>query len=87
MEKTIIMGISINTRNTHAVHVQDVLTKHGCIIKTRLGLHETSDDCCSRKGIVLLQLCGSDKNIRIRKGLTKNRGCNSKYYGNIITLL
>ncbi|KAJ50524.1 hypothetical protein BD780_000468 [Clostridium tetanomorphum] len=72
MEKTIIMGISINTRNTHAVHVQDVLTKHGCIIKTRLGLHETSDDCCSRKGIVLLQLCGSDQEIsELEKDLLK----------------
>ena len=43
MDKTTIMGIVIDPRNTHAVDVQNILTRHGCIIKTRLGLHETSD--------------------------------------------
>ncbi|MBU5484743.1 hypothetical protein KQI86_10395 [Clostridium sp. MSJ-11] len=65
MDKTIIMGVSIEPRNLHAVKVQDILTRHGCIIKTRLGLHETSTDTCSHKGIVLLQLCGEDKDIEI----------------------
>lgn len=65
MDKTTIMGIVIDPRNTHAVDVQNILTRHGCIIKTRLGLHETSDDSCSHKGTILLQLCGSNEEIGI----------------------
>lgn len=72
MNKTTIMGISIDPRNTHAVDVQNILTRHGCIIKTRLGLHETSDDSCSHKGTILLQLCGNNEEIEIlEKDLSK----------------
>ncbi|WP_027624248.1 hypothetical protein [Clostridium lundense] len=64
MDKTTIMGVSIDPRNIHAVDVQNILTRHGCIIKTRLGLHETSNDSCSHKGTILLQLCGSNEEIQ-----------------------
>ncbi len=35
--KRIIMGIQVGDRESEAVKVQELLTKHGCIIKTRLG--------------------------------------------------
>jgi transposase len=58
-----IMGITINLRTAHAPAVQEILTKYGCLIKTRLGLHETDEKACSEQGIVLLQLIGSDEEI------------------------
>jgi hypothetical protein len=36
-----------------------VLTKFGCTIKTRLGLHEVKDDFCARSGLIILELTGS----------------------------
>ena len=38
----VIMGIQVGDREQEAVKVQELLTKQGCIIKTRLGLHEAS---------------------------------------------
>jgi len=50
------MAIAINPRTKAAPTVQEILTKHGCIIKTRLGLHEASESTCSQRGLILLQL-------------------------------
>ena len=49
-----IMGIEIKDREQSAVKVQELLTKHGCIIKTRLGLHEVKNQC-SANGFILLE--------------------------------
>lgn len=50
-----IMGIEVGNREEDALKVQDLLTKNGCIIKTRLGLHESSEDLCSRTGLIILE--------------------------------
>jgi hypothetical protein len=51
----IIVGISVNHRAGSAKEVQDILSKYGCIIKTRLGLHEAGSDC-SDEGLILLEM-------------------------------
>lgn len=51
----VILGIQVGDREHEAVKVQELLTKHGCIIKTRLGLHEASTGQCSSKGLILLE--------------------------------
>ncbi|GAA0743391.1 hypothetical protein [Clostridium oceanicum] len=56
-----IVAIKISPRNKTAPKVQEILTKHGCIIKTRLGLHEASIKNCSTSGLILLDLIGDDK--------------------------
>ena len=53
-----IMAILQENRVDTAVKVQDVLTKYGCNIRVRLGLHDAHVDSCSNSGIILLQLCG-----------------------------
>ncbi|HAF29254.1 MAG TPA: hypothetical protein DCG75_09430 [Bacteroidales bacterium] len=58
-KETRILGILITDRQKEAGKVQNVLTKYGCSIKTRLGLHEVSDDVCSASGLLLLELTGS----------------------------
>lgn len=63
MKKTRILGIYINNRVKDAVQVQDILTRYGCSIKTRLGLHEVTQDHCSTTGLILLELTGEQKEM------------------------
>jgi hypothetical protein len=57
-EKHQIVGIHINDRVKKAHQVQDTLTKFGCLIKTRLGIHETGEEYCSPNGLIILELAG-----------------------------
>ncbi|WP_303868333.1 hypothetical protein [Acetobacterium wieringae] len=50
-----IMGIQVGNRENEALKVQELLTKNGCIIKTRLGLHESSEEMCSITGLIILE--------------------------------
>ena len=54
-----IMAIMLDRRVDNAVAVQGVLTKHGCAIRMRLGLHEVDKEFCANWGLVLLQICGT----------------------------
>ncbi len=51
----IIMGIKVEERVDKVSRVQELLTKHGCEISTRLGLHVASADACSTQGLILLE--------------------------------
>lgn len=52
-----IMAVRIEQREATAVQVQKILTDYGCSIRTRLGLHDqTNDNTCSPSGILILQL-------------------------------
>jgi len=57
IDKHIILGVHITDRTKRAVEVQRVLTAHGDVIKTRLGLHEIERSQSSPNGLVLLELC------------------------------
>ena len=50
-----IMAIKTNSRTSNVDTLQKTLTKFGCNIKMRLGLHEAGD-VCSDEGLILLQL-------------------------------
>jgi hypothetical protein len=52
----IIVGVHITDRVRHVGDVQSTLTEYGCSIKTRLGLHEASEDFCSTSGLLLLEM-------------------------------
>jgi len=58
MEAHIILGIHVTDRAKKAGDVQAVLTEYGCSIKTRIGLHEVSEQSCSTNGIILLEIFG-----------------------------
>lgn len=62
----VILGIHITNRVRNAGEVQKVFTEYGCNIKTRLGLHEVSDNYCAGEGVVLLELIGGPE---IRQGM------------------
>ncbi len=61
-----IMAVTISKRIAEAVKVQQALTKHGCIINLRVGLHETGN-VCADDGLVLLHLCGAKKEVAALK--------------------
>mgnify|MGYP000956919530 CR=1 FL=1 len=58
-KETWILGILITDRVQKVMDVQSILTKYGCNIKTRLGLHEVVQDYCSQQGLILLELTGT----------------------------
>lgn len=59
-EKHILFGIHVTDRVHRAGAVQEVLTKYGCSIKTRIGLHDTDDRKCSSSGVILLEMFGDE---------------------------
>jgi hypothetical protein len=63
MTKRNIVGLLILTRNETAIQVQKVLTAWGCMIKTRLGIHDGVLDNCTQSGLVILELVGEDEKI------------------------
>ncbi|MCI0474053.1 MAG: hypothetical protein L0Y76_10775, partial [Ignavibacteria bacterium] len=56
--KTVLL-ILIGKRKDSAVEVQKLLTAWGCLIKTRLGIHDGILENCSDEGLVILELYGS----------------------------
>jgi len=56
----IILGIHVSDRLKNAGEVQKVFTDYGCNIKTRVGLHDASENVCSPSGVVLIEFFGSD---------------------------
>lgn len=51
-----IFGIRLSDRINNSNDLQNLLTSYGCIIKTRIGLHDTSCGVCSPYGIILLEV-------------------------------
>jgi hypothetical protein len=79
MEEKRILGVLITDRKKEAGEVQKVLTKFGCSIKTRLGLHEASDETCSNEGLILLELTGDYKEMdNLEKELENIEGTETK---------
>ncbi len=66
---TTIIGIKISNRLQSAIAVQEILTKFGCIIKTRIGLHEEINGQCSPKGLILLEIIDDKKAVDIANEL------------------
>jgi len=48
--------VKLKARNVEAVRFQEVLTKHGCDISLRLGLHEMGGPECTNEGLIILQV-------------------------------
>lgn len=62
-----IIGISVQNRLDDAQKLQEILTRYGCAIKTRIGLHDMSEFAC---GIVLLEVV--DKVHELYQELSKS---------------
>jgi hypothetical protein len=65
MKKSVLL-ILLGKRKDSAVKVQSILTGWGCIIKTRLGIHDGVLDDCSDNGLLILELVGdASKNTEL----------------------
>ena len=49
------MGILLKERTKSAPEVQELFTRYGCEINTRLGLHAASSNSCSPDGLIILE--------------------------------
>jgi len=73
-----VTAVVISKRTAEAVKGQQVLTNHGCIIRLRVGMHETGD-VCAEDGPALLQLCGTAKEVAALKAdLNQIKGVKAK---------
>ncbi len=55
-----ILFIKVLDRLKEAGRLQKLLSENASIIKTRLGFHELNDYKCSRVGLIILELNGTD---------------------------
>lgn len=58
-----IMLINLGQRRQNAAKVQEILTKHGCAIRTRLGIHEVGN-VCAESGLVILDLVAEAEELK-----------------------
>ena len=78
-KETWILGIYISERVKHVPDVQSVLTKFGCTIKTRLGLHEVENSAVSTLGLIILELTGHrEEYLKLENELLKIEGLEVK---------
>ncbi len=78
MKKTLLM-VLVNRRKEEAPTVQKILTGWGCIIKTRLGIHDGVLDDCTNTGLIILELVGDEaKNKELVHKLDILSGVNAK---------
>jgi hypothetical protein len=54
--KRTILGVHVAQRTRHTAQVQKILTRFGCSIRTRIGLHEAAEGACSPNGLILLEV-------------------------------
>ncbi len=73
------MVVLISHRKDAAAKVQAVLTGWGCMIRTRLGIHEDVQENCSENGLLFLDLAGDeDKIIDLERKLNVLSGVTAK---------
>ena len=81
MQKTVLVMLMRNRRES-ALRVQKLLTDFGCIVKTRLGIHDGVSDKCSDTGLIILELAGKPKDkVTLAAKLNKVPGVKVKTVG------
>ena len=51
-----IIAIKLENRSQDAIKFQNILTKYGCSINTRIGLHTNNDYTCNNYGLMLIEV-------------------------------
>ena len=59
-----VLLVLVDHRKDAAVNVQKTLTAWGCLIKTRLGLHEGVLTDCSEHGLIICELVGEQSQLK-----------------------
>jgi hypothetical protein len=58
--KHTIFGVHVSQRVDNVPAVQAVLSKYGCNIRARLGLHDADGTSCSPSGLLLIDAFGPE---------------------------
>lgn len=61
MKEIKILGLYVNRSKDGTQRIQEILTRYGCSIRTRLGLHDTEEEYYDDCGLILLELYGNDE--------------------------
>lgn len=78
MRKT-VMVVLISHRHEAASKVQAVLTGWGCMIRTRLGIHQGVEENCSENGLLFLDLVGDREKLEeLERKLNVIRGVSAR---------
>lgn len=64
MDKTVVLGVLLSHRKDQASKFQEIVTGNGCKIKTRVGLHHADVNNCPISGVILLDIIGTDEEIK-----------------------
>ena len=75
---TTIIGVRLDNRTQTAVDFQKTLTHFGCVIKTRLGLHEVAEDKCAPNGLILLEIIDDNEAEKLQAELLQIAGLELK---------
>ena len=71
---TTIIGIKLTNRVELSNDFQNIISKYGCAIKTRIGLHSTCSSVCANWGIVLLEIIDEAAITDLKKELSQLNG-------------
>lgn len=71
---TVILGLKTDNRSETALRIQKVLTKFGCFIRTRLGLHSPKSVDCTEYGLLLIEITNKEKSVDIEQMLLEIDG-------------
>ncbi len=58
MDQLTILGLVVENKEKNAQQLQDIFTKYGCTIKTRLGINEIDFPEKENAGLIILELMG-----------------------------
>lgn len=71
---TTVIGIKLPNRVQTSPEFQNILSKHGCMIKTRIGLHSNCSSVCSSYGVILLEIVDNSEIVNLKKDLNTIEG-------------
>lgn len=75
MEQLTILGVMVHEKAQLSVKLQDIFSKYGCCIKTRLGLNELEIPGIGSAGLIILELMGDrDECIRLENEILQLDG-------------
>ena len=75
----VVLAVHILDRVHEANRVQDVFTKFGKSIRTRIGLHDICEQDFVPEGVILLDICGGETAAdELKRELTAIEGIETK---------
>ncbi len=59
-----LLVVLVGSRQKEALSIQEILTRYGCLVKTRLGIHDAGKNGCPDAGLIILELLPQQARIK-----------------------